>query len=365
MKPKVITSTHGAPASPPSAAPPGEGPLEADGGRVLRPTVIGQGAAPAAPRPVSATVVPAAQPAASLAQPAAPRGVVPAPSTAPPEPWAVRRAPPSVVPGTIRRGVEVSAAQLAQRFPGALPETLLQVKHLLRDTVVETLSAAQAARWGDEAQRGYGELVDASLAIIHAPALQASLRHVARLHALLGAVAEQWQAPARSGLRFWKSDAGPAQALQASQGELGQLRQHLSDALPALRTLQAELQAISGQLAPLAVRLDAWGLAAQYLADTMDAAQGAAADPRAQALAQRAGALANTVLHIHSGALLRHSSQQSLDALVHRIQDTVLLALPAWMEKVALATQARALNDTERYALAQQLQGLRDLLHLS
>jgi hypothetical protein len=269
------------------------------------------------------------------------------------------------VPGTIRRGVEVSLRELAQRFPGALPDTLQQAERLLQDTVIETLSPAQAARWGEDAQGRYGALVDASLHIIHAPSLQASLRHVARLHALLSDVAEKWLAPARSSLMFWKSDAGPAQVLHASQAELAQLRRHLSDALPELRTLQAELQAISAQLAPLAVQLDALSLAAHYLADAMEAGRSAAADPRAQALMQRASALAQTVLHIHSGALLRQGSQQSLDALIHRIQDTVLLALPAWMEKVALASQARALNDTERYALAQQLQGLTGRLQIS
>ena len=37
--------------------------------------------------------------------------------------------------------------------------------------------------------------------------------------------------------------------------KVAQLRQHLADALPALRGLQAELQGIAGELAPLAVRL--------------------------------------------------------------------------------------------------------------
>lgn len=350
MKPKVITHT---PATPPPGAPSAQGLQDAGGGRVLRATVIASGA-PGAP-------------AAAPAMPA-PGGLSAAPTTvvSPPGSAAVgRRAPPSVVPGTIRRGVDVSLRQLSERFPGARPEVLQQAERLLQDTVIDTLSAAQAARWGDEAQRHYGALVDASLQIIHSDTLQASLRHMARLHALLGAVAEKWQAPAKSSLRFWKSDAGPGQVLQASQGELAQLRQHLSQALPALRTLQAELQAISGELAPLALRLDALSLAAHYLADAMSAGPGTDADPRAYALVQRASALAQTVLHIHSGMVLRQGSQHHLDALIHRIQDTVLMALPAWMEKVTLATQSRPLNDTERYALAQQLQGLLGLLHIS
>jgi hypothetical protein len=277
-----------------------------------------------------------------------------------PSPGALK-APPSVVPGTIRRGVEVSLPALAQRFPAAMPEALQQAQRLLQATIVDTLSASQAARWGEEAQQRYGVLVDASLQITQANTVQTSLRHVARLHALLQGIADEWVAPAKSPLLFWKSNAGPAAQLQASQGELAQLRQHLAEALPALRSLQAELQGIGSELAPLAVQLEALSLAAHYLADTLDSA----ADPRAHALMQRASALAQTVLHIHGGLQLRQGSQHSLDGLIHRIQDTVLLALPAWMEKVALATQARQLNDTERYALAQQLQGLLGLLHLS
>ncbi len=273
-----------------------------------------------------------------------------------------RKPAPSVVPGTIRRGVEVSLPELAQRFPAATPEALQHTQQLLQSTIVDTLSTAQAARWGDEAQQRYGALVDASLHITQSTTLQTSLRHIARLHALLQDMAEEWLAPAKTPLRFWKRSTGPAERLQASQGELAQLRQHLADALPALRTLQADLQGVCSEMAPLAVRLEALSLAAHYLADTLDSG----ADPRAYALLQRASALAQTVLHIQGGLQLRQGSQHSLDGLIHRIQDTVLLALPAWMEQVALATQARQLtgmNDTERYALAQQLQGLLGRLH--
>lgn len=273
-----------------------------------------------------------------------------------------RKAAPSVVPGTIRRGVEVSLPELAQRFAAATPEALQHTQQLLQSTIVDTLSTAQAARWGDEAQQRYGALVDASLQITQSTTLQTSLRHIARLHALLQDMAEEWLAPAKSPLRFWKRSVGPAQLLQSSPGELAQLRQHLAEALPALRTLQADLQGVCSELAPLAVRLEALSLAAHYLADTLDSG----ADPRAYALLQRASALAQTVVHIQGGLQLRQGSQHSLDGLIHRIQDTVLLALPAWMEQVALATQARqltGLNDTERYALAQQLQGLLGRLH--
>lgn len=346
MKPKVITHT---PASPQAQAAATPGP-EAAGGAGLRATVIAPGGVPAtvqgALRPAPTTVAP--QPGvAPIASPSASSGA--------------QKAPPSVVPGTIRRGVEVSLPELVQRFPAAMPEALQQAQRLLQATIVDTLSATQAARWGEEAQQRYGALVDASLQITQATTLQTSLRHVARLHALLQGIADEWLAPAKSPLLFWKTSAGPAALLQASQGELAQLRQHLAEALPALRSLQAELQGIGSELAPLAVRLEAQSLAAHYLADLLDSG----ADPRAYALLQRASALAQTVLHIHGGLQLRQGSQHSLDGLIHRIQDTVLMALPAWTEKVALATQARQLNDTERYALAQQLQGLLGLLHLS
>jgi hypothetical protein len=243
-----------------------------------------------------------------------------------------------------------------------MPEALQQTERLLQGTILDTLSTAQAARWGDEAQQRYGALVDASLQITQSATLQTSVRHVARLHALLQDIADEWLAPAKTPLRFWKRSAGPAEVLQSSQGELAQLRQHLAEALPALRTLHADLQGVCGELAPLAVRLDALSLAAHYLAYTLDSD----VDPRAYALLQRASALAQTVLHIQGGLQLRQGSQHSLESLIHRIQDAVLLALPAWMEQVALATQARqldALNDTERYALAQQLQGLLGRLH--
>ena len=386
MKPKVITHTPQTPAPPQASTVPAAAaaPRPAVGnGMARRATVIGPGASATAPpvvpaavaappasravqSPAATTIVTTIAAAATTASPQAPGQAAAQSSVSEGLAAVARKAPPSVVPGTIRRGVQVSLPELAQRFAAATPEALQQAQQLLQATIVDTLGTAQAARWGDEAQQRYGALVDASLQITQSSTLQTSLRHIARLHALLQDMAEEWLAPAKTPLRFWKRSAGPAERLQSSQGELAQLRQHLADALPALRTLQADLQGVCSELAPLAVRLEALSLAAHYVADVLADTLDSGADPRAYALLQRASALAQTVVHIQGGLQLRQGSQHSLDGLIHRIQDTVLLALPAWMEQVALATQARQItdmNDTERYALAQQLQALLGRLH--
>jgi hypothetical protein len=298
---------------------------------------------------------PAIAPAQSLPTPYVIRAGQPA---NPPNTTTVHSSEPSVIPGTIRRGLDIDAAQLAKHFPAALPGALGLAVHTLQNTIVSTLSASHCAQWGMQVQKSYSTAVDASLAITTSVTLQSSLRNIERLQAMLQPLAESLLQAAPKSVLFWKTAPSAQTLLQQAQPELTQLRQHLAQALPELRAMHAGLEHISSELLQLCTTLDAHSIAAHYIADLLGHT-----DTRAPSLMQQSAALVQMVSHIQQGIVLRGSSSESLQALVHRIQDTVLVALPAWLEKMSLLSHTQQINATERYTLGQHLGGLIAQLH--
>lgn len=280
-------------------------------------------------------------------------------------------AQPSVVPGVIRKGLVVAAADLARQFPGVPEPVIARAVQVLQGTVLDSLSPARCATWGVQAQQAYGAWVDASLRITQASVLQDAQRHLARLQVLLHTLAESLLAPASPSIAFWRKDPKPWDVLMAQQAELKQLRRHMSAALPALRALQADMRTQAAEWLQLAQQLQADSLAAQYLSDLLlsellvDAQAKQApdgADNRPHVLMQQSLALAQTAVQIQASLPVRDAQQHSLDGLVHQVQTTVLLALPAWLEKAALAQQSAQLSETERYTLGQELQAVLNTL---
>jgi hypothetical protein len=276
----------------------------------------------------------------------------------PVNPVTIHSSEPSVIPGTIRRGLDIDTAQLAKHFPAALPGVLSLAVYTLQHSIISTLSISRCAQWGMQAQKSYTTAVDASLAITTSNILQSSLRNIARLQAILRPLADSLLRPVAKSMLFWKPAPSPQAMLQQAQPELAQLRRHLAQALPELRAMQARLELISSELLQLCTTLDAESIAAHYIADVLGQA-----DARAPSLMQQSAALVQMVSHIQQGLVLRSSSTQTMQVLAHRIQDTVLVALPAWMEKISLLSHAQQINATERYTLGQQLDTLLAQLH--
>lgn len=275
-------------------------------------------------------------------------------------------AQPSVVPGVIRKGLVVAAADLARQFPGVPEPVIARAVQVLQGTVSDSLSPARCATWGVQAQQAYGAWVDASLRITQAPVLQDAQRHLARLQVLLHILAESLLAPASPSIAFWRKDPKPWDVLNTQQAELKQLRRHMSAALPALRALQADMRTQAAEWLQLAQQLQADSLAGQYLSDLLADVQAKqapdGADNRPHVLMQQSLALAQTAVQIQASLPVRDAQQHSLDGLVHQVQTTVLLALPAWLEKAALAQQSAQLSETERYTLGQELQAVLNTL---
>jgi hypothetical protein len=260
---------------------------------------------------------------------------------------------PSVMPGMIRKGLDVSVAELEKTFPGTSRETLDQTARILKDTIVESLGAVSCSQWGYEVQARYNELVNESLALASVKTVQDGARHNSRLYALLSEVAQAFRDNGPHDFAFWKKQVTPQEKFEDAHDELEQLRGLLGNALPVLRAIQTRLEKLSHESLRLATELDASGIAAHYVADTLGAG-----DDRSSHLMDQSVSLTKTIAHIREGILLRQESVQEIDALADRIQESVLTTLPAWIEKATLVFHNPSATDTERYTLRQGLEDI-------
>ncbi len=335
----------------------------------LGPTRIG-GTTPAAPKvatPTKTTVIrapsvigggqvpPPAPPPPPQVVAQKPTGIPQGKPAPPPPPAPLVITTPSAMPGTIRKGLEVVATDLEIRFPGATPETLKKAMRILKCTVVETLNGATCSQWGFHLQSEYTKLVDESLKLTSSAAVRDGMRHAARLYALLTEVAATFQGAGSKSLLSWKKTATPWEKLAEVRVELDQLRTYLGSILSELRTTQTRLEGISDELMDYTHELDASSIAAQFVADHLGAS-----DARAQHLQGQSLTLAKMIAHITEGVLLRKSTIDEIDALADKIQESILVTLPAWIEKISLTSQKTSVTDTERYTLRQ---GLEEILN--
>ncbi len=319
-----------------------------------KPTVIGS---PSAPSPHQPTVI-----GGGNARAYVPRGreptIIPSSTPATAEPTkAVIEVKPSVMPGTVRKGLEVSVVELERDFPGTARKTLVQVARILKDIIVETLTTVSCSKWGVGVQEKYAGLVDQSLALTSASVVQDGMRHNSRLYTLLEEVALSFQDGGSPSLMFWKKRQNPWETLRGHRHELDQLREHLSQALPRLRTTQSSLKELSSRFVELESELDASSVAAHYVAKMLGPG-----DDRAMHLTDQSMSLTKTIATIQEGRPLREMSITQIDALADRIQESILVTLPAWLERVSLVFHGPSVTDTDCYTLRQGLEEIMQCL---
>ena len=259
------------------------------------------------------------------------------------------------MPGTIRKGLEVAAADLAVGFPAANAETIKKVIRILKGTVAEALTGVSCSQWGLHIQAEYGKLVDESLKLVSAPAVRDGMRHAGRLFILLSQIAETFKGDGSKSLLSWKKSATPIEKLDEVRVELDQLRTYLGSILGDLRTTQTRLEEINKELEQKKEELDVWSIAAQFLSEHLGAS-----DSRAPHLLGQSLTLTKMVARITEGAQLRQSTIDEVDALADKIQEGILVTLPAWIEKVSLTFQKTSVTETERYTLRE---GLEEILN--
>jgi hypothetical protein len=317
-----------------------------------KPTMIGGGPAPS--HPITPTRIGGEHLKAETPQGVKPTAISPTslPSAPPPSDKPIVLSAPSAIPGTVRRGIEVSIEELSKFFPGTPVETLKKAQEILKRTVLELLTDAQCALWGAETQKRFGDLTERSLQITSANVVQETSRHLSRLYAILQELGEAFQGKG-SGLMFWKKE-NPWEQFQEVSTEIRQLRQLLNQQLPAIIKSETETMSLSGEFEILSLDIDAEGLAGRYLAEKLLKDK----DRASQTLMDRSLSLTETVAHIQQGTLLREQAANNIRQLVSRIQDGVLRALPAWIESITLTYQTANQTETDIYTLRQGLEGI-------
>ena len=256
----------------------------------------------------------------------------------------------SVMPGVVRKGLEVSTVDLERLFPGYSRMTINLVAEILKSTIVDTLSMVSCSQWGGNVQAKYQKLVNESLKLTSAQAVQDGARHNVRLYELLQELVEAFRNEGSSGLIFRKK-INPEEKLREIREELDQLRDHLGRILPELRVTQERLEEIGSDSGKLAEELQAWSLGANYLADHIGPN-----DSRSVHLMDQGISLTKMIAHVQEGIMLRNVTIQEVDALADRIQESVLVTLPAWLEKTSFTFRKTKVTDTEHYELRQGLE---------
>lgn len=329
------------------------------------PTVIGSGTKNEAPKQIGPTILrPDPTHQTSTPQNVAvektptriPTAIKPAdPATVKREDKPVVIEKPSVIPGGVsRKGLEVTKEDLARSFPGTREEILAEAKKILSTVIMEILTEVNCRQWGIKQQERYGELVEETLRLTSSKEIKDSSRHVSRLYALLQELAITFREPEPQGFAFWKKRKNPLEVFDSNRTEIEQLSHILRQQLPAISELQAKLEDSSTEFKKLLQQLDAESIAARYLADLLTTGN----DSRqafAQRLLDRSLSLSQTVAQIQQGIILRQTTTAEIGKLVSRIQEGVLVALPAWMEQVSVVQAKSALTETEMYTFQQGL----------
>lgn len=271
--------------------------------------------------------------------------------TKPQEPKTVDK--PSVMPGTIRNGLEVTLQELEKAYPGNSRETLNRVLQILKGTIVETLRVVTCSQWGQSAQEKYQELVKDSLEITSKGEARDGTKHLSRLYTILEEIVLLFQNQGSKGLKFWEKKQTPWEKYLERQGELDQLRQYLGQILPTLRDQQRRIEEINDQAQNVSSEIDAYSIAAQYVADTLGPAHELSGHLLTQSMS-----LTKMIAQIQDGTILREAHGRAIDSLADRIQDGVLITLPGWIEHFSLISLNPSMSETDNYSLRQSLEDL-------
>lgn len=264
---------------------------------------------------------------------------------------------PTIIAGsTVRKSVSVEIFELAECFVGKPKETLVRVKKILNQIIIEALTIKQCNQWGLAVQSQYKNLVDESITLTQDKKVQKGTHHLKRLYTIFDDVYENFQCS--KGFSFSKKHS-PWEVFEKHQSEINQIRNLLEELLPKLEDVRRKLDEVSEKLLQVADSLDVEVLAAEYLMGILSED-----DRKKQTLEHRSASLIETSVSIHEGEMLRSSVSVSITELTIKIQETILTSLPAWIEQMSFACNKQdSHTDTDMYnfrlSIEDMLQQLR------
>lgn len=256
----------------------------------------------------------------------------------------------TVVPGVVRKGIEVSLDKLKEKYPLNEVKILRLVQKILKHTYLDTIDSISASQWGMNKQSRYQDLVNESLQLLDSRTMQDALQYSSRLQNLLGEIAEEFEENKGVLSMFTKND--PKKKLDLIREELNQLKDMLGNILPDLRQIQRKLEISITDFEKLYDDIMALAVSANFLADDIDDTN-LSSNFSAQEMS-----LTKMAATIKEGIVLRKANIKRVDALADKIQDIVLVSLPGWIETATLEFRGESLTETTSYRLKQDLQDI-------
>ncbi len=250
----------------------------------------------------------------------------------------------SALPGTQRKPVEASLAELDRRFPGIAADVKPRVQGVLAGLSLQTMGTSAWLAYGTSVQEEAAELVKSRLSLMEASEARAATQHLTRLLALLDEVLEALDGGfmRRSAQKAWADAEAEVRALEGLLSPL----QH------QLMALISKFDELSGESRAVEVSLQAHALAAEYVLDLLDAQPGSLLLGRIAALKTSQALVLGQIQTLE----LDKTQVQELTALV---QDGVLLKLPAVYSQMAGLPSKP--SDTQRFIAKEALD---EIVHL-
>jgi hypothetical protein len=259
----------------------------------------------------------------------------------------------SVMPGVIRKGLEVTLQDLEEMYPGTPRDILHQSLQILKDTFVETLNIVACSQWGQVAQEKYQILVKESLEISLGGETRDGTQHLSRMLNILEDLVSLFQVPGSKSLKFWgKKTITPWEKYLEYESELKTIKSHLEKILPALREQQNRIENINEQAQKVSSLTDAYIISARYIAHLLGT------NDLAHHLINQGMSLTKIIAQVQGGIVLRNAHGRAIDTLADCIQEEVLVSLPGWIERFALLSQKPSMTLTDSYSLRQSLEDL-------
>ncbi len=276
-----------------------------------------------------------------------PRKATVIPSVPQPQQKKTPRVKATVIPGVVRKGIEVSLDKLKEKYPLNEIKTLRLVKKILKHTYIDTIDSISASQWGMDKQSKYQDLVDKSLQLLDSRTMQDALQYSSRLQNILKEIAEEFEEDKGIFSIFTKKD--PKKKLNSVREELIQLKDMLGNTLPGLRQIQRKLEMSIMDFEKLYDDIMALAVSANFLAEYIDDSS-----LSSNFLAQEIS-LTKMAATIKEGIVLRKANIQRVDALADKIQETVLVSIPTWIETATLKFRGESITNTTSYKLKQDL----------
>jgi hypothetical protein len=323
----------------------------------MGPTIIGAGQKPApvsAPKPTvmpisDAKPKPTSMPAGT---PVAQKPPAPIPTALVPKPAPVVTTPvvkiPSAMHGTVRKGIEVSLADLKQGLPELDVQTLDEVRRFLASIVVDVLDDGDCVRWETDVQMQFSHLTDESVKVLQSAAIQSAITHLTRLNVLLGEIHEAFEEGKGGGMFSSWRRSDPRHEYDERKDEINQLRMLLQSLYPQVLEVIDVMTSSTTSFDALEHKLVVRSCAARYLSDIFVRLS---RERAAEAMMSRGVSLMQTVSNIKQGNLMRTQTVASYRHIAERIQNVVLNELPAWVQAVTVVFQQAQITKTDQVQL--------------